>query len=385
MLPLYASFDVRDSGQLLAPVDANIYPAGFNNICPVDQENAPLLIKSFLQKHYPNVGTKIGLLAEEHTSNAYYWQNIVTIKTLLERAGYTVVVAWPKSLPEPVTVRSIQGQELLVFGSHNENGKTTVGDSNVDMLVCNNDFSNSYADWTKSLATPMNPPYQLGWYQRKKHHFFQHYNQLVEDFAKLIQIPAGYMRVETELFANFDVYDPDRLEALAAHVDTFLNKMKLKYEKLEISDKPFCFVKNNAGTYGLAVTQVFSGDDVREWNNKARKKMQAAKGGRQVDELIIQEGIPTMFQEGGGAAEPCIYTIGEELVGGFLRTHSEKGPEESLNSPGAVYKKLCMSDLLTDRQGCPMENVYGWVAKLGVISIAREAREAQIPFPAYQN
>jgi glutamate--cysteine ligase len=359
----------------LAPVDANIFPAGFNNICPVDQENAPNLIKTFLQKHYPKVGSHIGLLAEEHTSNAYYWQNVVTIKTLLERAGYKVAVVWPKSLPEPVLVRSIQGQELQIFG----------GDLNVDLIVCNNDFSNRYEEWTNSLVTPMNPPYQLGWYQRKKHHFFQHYNLLVEEFAKLIEVPAGYMRVETELFADFDVFDPDRLEALAAHVDRFLEKIKLKYEKLEISEKPFCFVKNNAGTYGLAVTQVFSGNDVREWNNKVRKKMQAAKGGREVTELVIQEGIPTMFQEGGGAAEPCIYTIGEELVGGFLRAHSEKGPEESLNSPGAVYKKLCMSDLLTDRQGCPMENVYGWVAKLGVISIAREAREANIQFTGYQN
>ena len=32
MLPLNASFDVRDSGRMLAPVDANIFPAGFNNI-----------------------------------------------------------------------------------------------------------------------------------------------------------------------------------------------------------------------------------------------------------------------------------------------------------------------------------------------------------------
>lgn len=32
--PIYSSYDVRDAGYKVANVDANIYPAGFNNICP---------------------------------------------------------------------------------------------------------------------------------------------------------------------------------------------------------------------------------------------------------------------------------------------------------------------------------------------------------------
>ena len=39
--PLYCSIDLRDSGTKIAPVDSNLYPAGFNNICPEDQRNAP--------------------------------------------------------------------------------------------------------------------------------------------------------------------------------------------------------------------------------------------------------------------------------------------------------------------------------------------------------
>jgi glutamate--cysteine ligase len=70
-------------------------------------------------------------------------------------------------------------------------------------------------------------------------------------------------------------------------------------------------------------------------------------------------------------------------VGGFLRTHAEKGPEESLNSPGAVYKRLCMSDLHVDMPDCPMENVYGWISKLSVLAMAFEAREANVQFKSY--
>ena len=40
---VYSSFDIRDSGEKVAPVDANIFPAGFNNICPIDFTKQSLL------------------------------------------------------------------------------------------------------------------------------------------------------------------------------------------------------------------------------------------------------------------------------------------------------------------------------------------------------
>ena len=66
--------------------------------------------------------------------------------------------------------------------------------------------------------------------------------------------------------------------------------------------------------------------------------------------------------------------IGNKLAGGFLRTHGAKGPVENLNSPGAVFKRLCMKDLQVDIEGSCLENVYGWVAQLNVLAIGREAQ-----------
>ena len=42
----YCSVDIRDSGFKFAPVDCNLYPAGFNNICATDLNAAPNLLKS---------------------------------------------------------------------------------------------------------------------------------------------------------------------------------------------------------------------------------------------------------------------------------------------------------------------------------------------------
>ena len=36
--PFYCSFDIRESDHKLAPVDANLFPAGFNNICQDDHD-----------------------------------------------------------------------------------------------------------------------------------------------------------------------------------------------------------------------------------------------------------------------------------------------------------------------------------------------------------
>lgn len=382
--PVYSSFDVRDSGFKIAPVDANIFPAGFNNICPVDKEAAPALMRAYLDAHYPNLGRKVALLTEEHTGNAYYWENVYTIREILLGAQCEVFVCIPRELTSPIQVQSAAGREITVHGTNRDGGKLFIQGTPIDLIICNNDFSNSYESWSVGLETPMNPPRELGWYRRKKHNFFVQYNSLVTEFSQLVGINENYLKVETQSFLQFDADDPDSLELLAKQVDVFLQGLREKYKELQIPTEPFCFIKNDTGTYGLAVMQVSSGDEIRTWNSKTRKKMKAAKGGREVTEIIIQEGIPTQLKEtDGGAAEPCVYLVGGELAGGFLRTHTQKGPNESLNSPGAVFKKMCMADLLLDRPGCPMENVYGWVSRLGGLAIALEAKVGEVEFKKY--
>lgn len=380
--PIYSSYDIRDSGYKISNVDANIFPAGFNNICPTDKETSAGLMTKFITKHYGPSVKNIMLVTEEHTNNAFYWENVYTIKTLIESSGINVKVAIPRELPEPLHVTSAVGHELEVHSALTTGPLLKV--FKPDLIISNNDFSERYEDWAKTvLDFPMNPPHELGWFQRKKSTYFKYYNQLVHEFSAIAKIDPFLLTVETELFENFDIADEKSREALAGRVDAMIEKLRLEYQKRGINQEPFVFVKNNAGTYGLAVIRVGSGAEVKEWSYKSRKKMKAAKGGRDVEEVIIQEGIPSIVQADGASAEPCIYMIGCELAGGFLRTHSEKSATDSLNSPGAVYKRLCVSDLAINTPGCPQENVYGWTAKLGLLAIAHEAQELGASFKGY--
>ena len=379
--PIYSSYDIRDSGYKITNVDANIYPAGFNNICPTDKETSVELFKKYINMHYNNSVKRILILTEEHTKNPYYLENVATISDLLIQSGFEIRLAFPKDLPEILTLESITGRKLQ-FGSGYQSS-VWFKEFNPDLIISNNDFSDPLKDWASQVITPMNPPRELGWYQRKKSLYFQHYNNLINDFSKIIKIDPFLLRVETEEFSDFDINSDTSRDLLADQVDLFLTNLSHKYKAHGFTQEPFCFVKNNSGTYGLGVVKVNSAQEVKEWTYNSRKKMKAAKGGKSIERVIIQEGIPTVVTSENKSAEPVIYMIGCELAGGFLRTHADKSSTESLNSPGAVYKKLCVTDLYDDHTSCPKENVYGWSAKIGMLAIGLEAKDMNVEFTNY--
>ena len=93
--PFYSSMDIRDSGLKIVPVDANIFPAGFNNICEIDRESIPDTARDYIQKNYKKTD-KIILLTEEHTKNTYYWDNVWTLKEILTPSCRTLKISVPE-------------------------------------------------------------------------------------------------------------------------------------------------------------------------------------------------------------------------------------------------------------------------------------------------
>ena len=51
------------------------------------------------------------------------------------------------------------------------------------------------------------------------------------------------------------------------------SKVQKKYQEYGVAEDPYCYIKADNGTYGIAVWPVFSGTEVLEINKKERNKM----------------------------------------------------------------------------------------------------------------
>ena len=362
--PLYSGFDIRVSPHKVAPVDANLFPAGFNNLSKEDQDRTARLLDQYLKLNHPSA-RKILLLTEEHTNNLHYWDNVLTIKTLIEKGGFEVTVCVAKDL--------VSGDRVLNTAEGRTVSLQLLKSARGDLIISNNDFSVEY-DLQKNI--PCLPPLQMGWKMRRKHRFFACYNRLAREFSDIMEMNPRHFQVETEIFSPFDVTSMENLKELKSRLTVFFRKMETNQKNFSSAEKPFVFLKNNYGTYGLGITTVNHPEEVLKWNYKTRKDLKATKGGGGVRELIIQEGIPTALTEGEQTGvEPVIYMVGFEPAGVFLRIHEKKDFKQNLNRPGVVYKPLSLSGE-SGKSAPSMMSVYSWIGRLGALAVLEELKQA---------
>lgn len=383
----YGSVDLRDSGYKIVPVDFNLFPAGFNNICPDDQRTAPPILRAHLDAELTHAGIsdsrKLLILPENHTTNLYYLDNLVVLKRLVEEAGFEVKLGWhtkPGETPptEPFQLKSQSGDAVELLPIVIENDQMRVGDFVPDLVLVNNDFSSGEPTHFRSIKQPLIPNPFMGWHHRKKSDHFVHYNALAAEFAKIAGFDPWLIQVDTVEVSpvnfNEEVGITETRDAAAA----MMARIQKDYEARGITRKPFIFIKNNSGTYGMGIMVIHDSADLDAINRRTKNKMSVGKNRLQISSMCIQEGVPTATLVDRLPAEPVIYLSGSELIGGFLRTNTERGDEDNLNSQGMVFRKLCMADLRaydpeeTTEEEPLMELVYGTVARLSALATGKE-------------
>lgn len=383
--PLYCSVDLRDSGHKVVPVDSNLFPAGFNNICPEDLRNAGPIFRAELESEAKRLGIgvpqKILILPEFHTHNLYYAENLYYLQGILIDAGFSVKIGW-QSGTDPVHLTSATGKELIAYPTQIENGILSADGFIPDLILLNNDFSGGYPHYLDAVTQPILPSHMLGWHSRKKSTHFHFYNELATEFAKIIDIDPWLVQIDTQEIAPVNFNENIGIEETAQAVGKILDRLSVEYRARKIEQRPFVFIKNNSGTYGMGIMTAHSAEELLHLNRRVKNKMSVGKNRMNIESVVVQEGIPTATLVNRLAAEPVIYLFGGELIGGFLRTNTEKGVEENLNSQGMVFKKLCMSDLresdpdVTDIEALQSESllelVYGSIARISALAAGRE-------------
>lgn len=340
MVPLYSSVDLRFSEHKIAPIDTNVFPAGFNNLSAGFRKNAGKLFREYLFSRYPSAG-KILLVPELNTKNAYYWENVWVIKSVLEDEGYEVRVgiANEEFTREAVSFSSAGGRVIEAKRVFQEGGSAMIDGFVPDIIMINNDFSEKCPKTLHNLRQPVLPPVEIGWHSRKKDVHFEFYNRLCGELADILEVDPWVMSVETVLESGVDFDFPEDRERVSERAGEILSRVRSEYSKRDIDHEPSLFVKSNSGTYGMAVTSVSDPRSIAEMNSRDRKRMRVSKGGVPVRDVVIQEGVPTSLRVGDGlVGEPVVYLVQSRAAGMFYRVNPLRGELENLNSRGMEFR-----------------------------------------------
>ena len=384
--PVYGSVDLRNAGFKLAPVDMNLFPAGFNNLniafLPLSVEAAKLAIQNAVPQ-----AKKILLVPENHTRNMYYWENIRGLLNILESAGFEIKIgSLLPDYPQPVTIDLPSGQKIILQTLSRKNDTVSVDDFVPDVLLLNNDLSDGIPDVLQNLTIPVVPPAELGWSQRLKSEHFQYYAEVSNEFARLIDIDPWLIAPLFRHCGDIDFMRREGEQCLEKNVEQLFSAIHEKYRQYEIACNPFIIIKADAGTYGMGVMTVRNVDELKTLNRKQRTSMSKTKSGQPVRRVIVQEGVYTFETWGAdnSVAEPVVYMWGQRVVGGFYRVHKERGVDENLNSPGMhfeplAFAKSCHSPKMEpEKDDCQNRfYAYGVIARLSMLAAAREMQEQQ--------
>lgn len=376
----YTSVDLRNEGFKLAPVDTNLFPAGFNNLNP---DFLPLCVQAsqtIVKLIYPSA-RNILIIPENHTRNILYLENIASLCDILSKAGFSVRIG---SLLETITsfkvVNLPSGKQVTLERLLREGNKLKVAEFSPDLILLNNDLSDSIPALLKGVEQMIVPSIHMGWSERLKSVHFSHYKNAAREFSEAFDLDPWLIDPMFRNCGKVNFMAREGEECLVYHAGTLLRSIERKYKKYKVDQEPFVVVKADSGTYGMAVMMVRCVDELRNLNRKQRTRMSSAKGHRAVTQVIIQEGVYSFetLGEAKAVAEPVVYMIGQQVVGGFYRVHTKRSPMENLNAPGMHFEPLAFMNCCDK----PRENderanrfyAYGVVARLAALAAAREIR-----------
>jgi len=380
--PFYCSVDLRNAGYKLAPVDTNLFPAGFNNLNPAF---APLCIHALqsAMEHLCPQARGLLLLPERHTRNLHYLESVATLRDLAEQAGYEVKVgSLIAEQDEALNIELPSGRRLELLPLERKGRRIEAGGFSPCAVVLNNDLSAGVPDILRDLEQSIIPPMDLGWWKRKKSSHFHHYDDVVREFAALVGIDPWLINPLFENCGDIDFMQREGEDCLAERVESLLQRIRAKYAEYGIEREPFVVVKADSGTYGMGVMTAHSVDEVRNLNRKERTRMAASKEGLGISRVIVQEGVYTFESIDDAVAEPVVYMIDRFVVGGFYRVHTQRGIDENLNAPGSHFVPLAFVDACAT-PNCQLAPdappnrfyAYGVIARLALLAAAREQAE----------
>ena len=261
-LPLYSSVDIRDAGFKTAVVDTNLYPAGFNNLCEHGIEDATAFFRKAILARVPEC-RNILIIAEEHTRNTWYLENIRVLSDIISRSSFqskvaTFLTVEPEFCRDAASIEltTATGQTVKVHCLQKLIKGVAESTEQFDLIILNNDLTTGIPQILKDAEIPIYPSVMAGWHSRMKSHHFSHAADLIKEFAKIIDLDPWFFSCLYTVVDRVDIHDPQDRGRLRDAASGLFRRVADKYAEHRIDEKPYLVIKSDSGTYGMGVLAV---------------------------------------------------------------------------------------------------------------------------------
>ena len=376
--PFYTAVDLRNAGFKLAPVDTNLFPAGFNNLTP---EMLPLAVQAAMaaiEKICPEARNLL-IIPRPRTADPFYLTSVQRLMQIFTQAGLNVRLgSMDATMKKPLRLSLPDGSDVVIEPLVRARGRLGLKEFDPCTILLNGDLSTGTPEVLKGLHQQyLLPPVHAGWPLRRKSRHFHSYEEVAKKFAKLLGMDPWLI---TPMYGRCGEVDLDAsagLDCVQSTADALLTKVRRKYKEYGIREKPFVVVKADSATSGSGFMTVRDASQVRELPQVLRA---ASTAPATISEVIIQEGVPTYEHVNDAVAEPVVYMIDRYVVGGFYRVHAERGIDENLAAPGSLFVPLAFSESHQlpkpgAKPGVSAPNrfyMYGVIGRLAMLAAAYE-------------
>jgi len=369
----------------LAVVDTNLFPAGFNNICEHGIEDAVVEIQRAVLKRVPEA-KNILIIAEEHTRNTWYLENVRILQEIIARAGFHGKIATFLSVQPAfcenvrfVELETATGEKIDIYCLKKILNGLRTREGRFDMIIMNNDLTTGIPEILKDSTIPIYPSISAGWHSRLKASHFEHTEELMQEFARIINVDPWFFTCLYSVVEGVNINEEESRQRLAEEAEKLFARIDQKYQEYQIKEKPYLVLKSDSGTYGMGILAIESPDDILELNRKNKNKLYKGKSSKVIDRYLLQEGVPTIYNINNKIAETCFYQIDNNLIGGFYRSHTGKTSRQNLNSKGMDFQKMCPHSSKYGDCGVHLDinvfDIYRIIARIAGIAAAKEMQQ----------
>ncbi|MFG6446670.1 glutamate--cysteine ligase [Roseateles sp. BYS180W] len=374
----YASVDLRNAGYKLAPVDTNLFPAGFNHL---SEEVLPLAVQAAMaaiEKICPEAKNLL-LVVQRRQPDSFYLSHLLTLVRIFTMAGLNVRLGTlDETVQEAQTLRLADGRSLQIEPVLRQRSRIGLKDFDPCTILLNDDLSAGIPDRLRALHEQyLLPPLHAGWPLRRKRHHQQAYEEVCKRFAKLLGMDPWLLVPATVAQQQVDLNQAQHVQALQAQVDVVLSRTRRKFKDYGIQENAFVAIKPDAASCSDCVLMVRDAKDLPEILARHGASTRLPQG---PCDLIVQEGIPSYERIHDTVAEPVVCLMDRFVVGGYYRVHAGRQENEALNVPGARYVPLAFAQGAQlprpgETPGVSAPNrfyMYGVVARLAMLAASYE-------------